>query len=76
MTRPSAPTVDHRVRVGAQRRENMRMRLLQIAQLVRVGRDRGGEADLEEVTGGLALALAVEAGDRAEIDHERAHAPQ
>src|SRR3569623_1382441 len=52
------------------------LRLLQIAELVRIRRDRRREAAREEVARGRRLALAVEPTDRAEVDHDRAMAAQ
>src|SRR4051812_33673931 len=50
--------------------------LLQIAELMRVGGDCGGEALLDEMACGLHLASAMKAAERAEIDQERAVAAQ
>jgi colicin import membrane protein len=50
--------------------------LLDVPDLVCVGGDRGGEADLEQVTRLLGLAAAVEASDGTQIDHERADPAQ
>src|SRR5262245_46405183 len=50
--------------------------LREVAELVRVGRDRGDEALLHEVARLLHLAAAVKSAERAEVDDERAVAAQ
>lgn len=79
MTRPSAPVVDHRVRVGAKRRENTRLRLLQSALqvftnngpdsitiddvIVVAGVSRGTFYNHFRTTNELSLALATSMSD-------------
>src|SRR3954469_25924416 len=50
--------------------------LLEVADLVEVGGDGARQAGLEQVARGAGLAPAVEPGDRAEVDHERADPAQ